>query len=400
MRLIVIIISSIKSYIKILPFYLFRLFPLRNKVVASSFKGQKYGDNPQYILEKLHEIDKKIDIVWLKELGHNYSVPSWMRIASWNLRLSSIYEIATAKVVIDTHRFQKEVRKRSGQLFIETWHGGLGIKKLDTDSPIYSNSKYIMDEISATNKLADVFISQSDHLSKIYRNTFGYNGPIWKCGYPKNDIFFSENKDTHDKVRQEYGLKDEHILLYAPSFRDSFYKVKEIDTTVYDADFDLLASSLQERFGGRWKVMVRWHPLFAEEIRKKMGIPSSVIDATSYPDMQELIISADALLSDYSSCLFDAALREIPCFIYATDYESYKESRGVYYELDELPFPYATNNEGLSEIIHGFDDIQYKKKLNDFFLQTGVVETGHASEDIARKINEYINGGKIDWDTI
>lgn len=385
---------------KIVPFYLYRLFPLQNKVVASSFKGQKYGDNPQYILEKLHDADNKIDIVWLKELGHNYSVPSWMRIASWNLRLSSIYEIATAKVVIDTHRFQKEVRKRSGQLFIETWHGGLGIKKLDTDSPIYSNSKYIMDEISATNKLADVFISQSDHLSKIYRNTFGYNGPIWKCGYPKNDIFFTENRKIRDKVRQEVGLKDEHILLYAPSFRDSFYKVKEIDTTVYDVDFALLASSLQERFGGQWKVMVRWHPLFAEEIRKKMDIPSSVIDATSYPDMQELIISADALLSDYSSCLFDAALREIPCFIYATDYDSYKESRGVYYELEELPFPYAKDNGELTQTILLFDDIQYKEKLKAFFHQTGVVETGHASEDIVMKIKEFLNGKIIDWNAV
>lgn len=400
MKLIIKGKSKIKSLLKTAPFYLFRLVPLHNKVVASSFKGQKYGDNPQYILEKLHDIDNKIDIVWLKELEHNYSVPSWMRVASWNLRLSSIYEIATAKVIIDTHRFQKEIRKRKGQLFIETWHGGLGIKKLDTDSPLYCNSKYINDEIATTNKLADVFISQSDHLSNIYRNTFGYKGPIWKCGYPKNDIFFTENRKIRDKVRQEFGLKDEHILLYAPSFRDSFYKVKEIDTTVYDVDFALLASSLQERFGGEWRIMVRWHPLFAEEIRKKKDIPSSVIDATLYPDMQELLLSADALLSDYSSCLFDAALREIPCFIFATDYETYKEGRGVYYELDELPFPYATNNKSLPEVIMRFDDIQYKNNLKNFFLQTGVVETGHASEDIARKINGYIKGEKIDWNTI
>ena len=382
---------------KIVPFYLFRLFPLQNKVVASSFKGQKYGDNPQYILEKLREINDKIDMVWLKEIGHKYAVPSWIRTESWNLRLKSIYEIATAKVVIDTHRFQKEIRKRKGQLFIETWHGGLGIKKLDTDSPLYCNSKYINDEIATTNKLADVFISQSDHLSNIYRNTFGYKGPIWKCGYPKNDIFFTENRKIRDKVRQEFGLKDEHILLYAPSFRDSFYKVKEIDTTVYDVDFALLASSLQERFGGEWIIMVRWHPLFAEEIRKKKDIPSSVIDATLYPDMQELLLSADALLSDYSSCLFDAALREIPCFIFATDYESYKESRGVYYELDELPFPYSCNKKDLSKCILGFDDKQYKNDLKLFFQRTGLVETGHAGENIARKINRYINGENIDW---
>lgn len=398
MKLIIKVKSKIKSLLKTIPFYLFRFFPLRNKVVASSFKGQKYGDNPQYILEKLHDINNKIDIVWLKELGHNYSVPSWMRVASWNLRLSSIYEIATAKVIIDTHRFQKEIRKRHGQLFIETWHGGLGIKKVETDSPYFQNSIIVKNEIKSTNRLADVFISQSDHLTKIYRNTFGYKGPIWKCGYPKNDIFFTENKKIRDKVRQDFGLKDEHILLYAPSFRDSFYE--RMDTSVYSVDFDRLKLALSKRFDGEWRIIVRWHPLFASQIMENISIPSHVIDATSYPDMQELLLSVDALLSDYSSCLFDAALREIPCFIYATDYDSYKESRGVYYELDELPFPYATNKKGLSEVIMRFDDIQYKNNLKKFFLQTGVVETGHASEDIARKINGYINGEKIGWNTI
>lgn len=382
---------------KIAPFYLFRLFPLQNKVVASSFKGQKYGDNPQYILEKLHELNDKIDLVWLKENGHDYAVPSWIRKESWNLRLKSIYEIATAKVVIDTHRFQKEIRKRKGQLFIETWHGGLGIKKLDTDSPLYCNSKYIKDEIATTNKLADVFISQSDHLSNIYRNTFGYKGPIWKCGYPKNDILLADNSIIREKVREKYGLRDEHIILYAPSFRDSFYKEKEIDINVYDVDFALLATTMQERFGGQWKVMVRWHPLFAEEIRKKIDVPSSVIDATRYPDMQELLVSIDALLSDYSSCLFDAALREIPCFIFATDYDSYKEGRGVYYELDNLPFPHSNNNDSLIENIRGFDESKYKESLKSFFLMTGLYESGHAGNDIAMRIKDFIEGKKINW---
>lgn len=80
-----------------------------------------------------------------------------------------------------------------------------------------------------------------------------------------------------------------------------------------------------------------------------------IIDATNYPDMQELILAADAFISDYSSCIFDAALRNIPCFTFATDFEKYKGDRGVYYEMDELPFSYAKNNDELISNIKNFN---------------------------------------------
>lgn len=378
-------------------FAFFHLFPLQNKVVATCFKGVKYGDNPQYILEELHRLDSSIKLCWLHNRETQYSIPDYILDVPYARKIRLFYELATAKVWIDTHRIRPFYRKRKGQLFIETWHGGLGIKKIEMDVANFKSQDWLKKEIEHTNNLADVFISQSDHLSCIYRDAFGYKGPIRKCGYPKNDILVTGKTGVREKVIKTLGLSEQtKILLYAPSFRDSFYQ--EIDNSVYAIDFDKLHDVLESKFGGSWVVLVRWHPLFADKISKGINISNlNIIDATRYPDMQELILATDVMISDYSSCIFDAAIRRIPCFTFATDFEEYKSDRGVYYEMEELPFPYSRNNSELFDNIFNFNQTEYESKLDAFNTRTGVLETGHAAKDIADKIIEFINTGKSEW---
>jgi CDP-glycerol glycerophosphotransferase len=116
--------------------------------------------------------------------------------------------------------------------------------------------------------------------------------------------------------------------------------------------------------------------------------------------MQELILGCDAFISDYSSCIFDAAIREIPCFTYANDFQEYKGDRGVYYEMEELPFAYAKNNDELINNIQRFDYDDYIKKWNEFKIRTGLYETGHASKDIAYVIGEFVKGNKNPFEEI
>lgn len=376
-------------------FVCFHLFPLRNKVVASTFKGKKYGDNPQYIFEALHRISPDLGYYWMLST-ESISVPIWINKIPYRRTIKTIYHICTSKVVVDTHRFMPWIKKRKGQLFIETWHGGLGIKKIEADVPAFLKNEWLMREVAHTNELADVFISQSDHLSNVYRSAFGYKGYIWKIGYPKNDILFSGRLEEYKKIRDYYNLTNDcKILLYVPSFRDYFYE--KIDVSVYSINYLLLKKSLEKKFGGNWVILTRWHPLFAKELNNISYDYSGTINATSYPDIQELLKASDAVISDYSSCIFDAALMDIPCFTFATDFEKYKEDRGVYYEMEDLPFPYAINNEELNSNILTFNEEDYKKKWNEFKIRTGLYETGHASEDIAKKILEFIKTGNVEW---
>ena len=129
-------------------------------------------------------------------------------------------------------------------------------------------------------------------------------------------------------------------------------------------------------------------------------LSQSVHNVTSYPDMQELILASNAFMSDYSSGIFDAALCKIPCFTYAPDYEEYKEKQGVYYELSELPFPFAKTFDCLLDILKTNKESFDTNKWNAFTNLTGLYETGHAAKDIANLVNEYINGNRTPLDEI
>lgn len=377
-------------------YYIFRLLPLQDKVVASAFRGRRYGDNPKFIVEELHRLNPEVDIVWLKNRHFSYELPPYIRTVSFYHHIQKAYELATARVWVYSHRLEGNIRKRKGQLFIETWHGGLGIKKIEGGTPRDTLGERDKTELGNTVKLADLFISNSDHLSGIYRRAFQYTGPIWKCGYPKNDIFFREYNSIRHKVRMTYGLSDDvKIMLYAPTFRDSFEQ-GGFDSRPYEIDLERVRNALSERFGGQWRILLRWHPVMAEKMEKNgFGISENVNDATEYPDMQELIVASDAFVSDYSSCIFDAALNGIPSYIYAADFDEYAGERGTYYSLEELPFPYAEDNDEMVANILAYDEEKYKNRWDDFSKRTGLFETGHAGNDIARLIHEFLSDNGI-----
>lgn len=395
-------ISYYKSLLLVTPyillFYFFRIFPLQNKIIGVTMRGRKYGDNPQFIFEELYKIDSHIDFVWLKADNYEYSLPKWIRGIPYKLSIKTIFELATAKVWIDTHRLRACIRKRKSQLFIETWHGGLGIKKIEGDLPKVLSNPWDMAEIKNTAKLANVFISNSDHLSNIYRRAFFYKGNIYKCGYPKNDSLICPSSDISLRVKKELGLAlNKKILLYAPTFRNEFCYCEERDFSVFDINYKIIKETVKNKWGGEWEILVKWHPTMIPYVKRFVHHDPEVKDVTTYNDMQALICSTDIIISDYSSCIFDAALREIPCFTFATDFEEYKSSQGTYFEMEELPFPYAKNNEELIRNIQLFNHEDYLTQWNEFKIKMGLSETGHAGKDIAQKIYRILNGEKTDW---
>ena len=377
----------LKDWLICLIFLICRLLPIKDKVVSTTMRGRKYGDNPRYILEELKKELPTLDFVWLVAEGYNVLTPNWIRKIPYKITLKTIYEISTARIVIDSHRFRSAIRKRKGQFFIETWHGGLGIKKIEGDIQRVLETPWEVAEIKNTTKLADVFISNSDHLSNIYRRAFGYQGPIWKCGYPKNDILLQGHSDIAENVRKELKIgQNQKILLYAPTYRDGFAWGNEQDFSVFDINYEQTKRAVQEHFGGEWVILVKWHPTMLPYIKRNHIHYDKVMDVTDYNNMQELLCAADIVISDYSSCIFDAALREIPCFTYAKDFEKYKGTQGTYFEMENLPFPYARSNEELISNIQHYNHEDYLKRWYEFKIKTGLVETGHATKDIAKKI--------------
>ena len=201
-----------------------------------------------------------------------------------------------------------------------------------------------------------------------------------KFGHPRNDILFDRQKmkNLREKVYQFYKI-DPHVktVLYAPTFRDN-----KSDVSAIKIDCVKLKETLEAKFGGEWRVIVKahMHNRHNSVLRYMFANRDAIIDASDYIDMQELIAAADVGITDYSSWIFDFILKGAPAFIYARDIEQYLNSRGFFYQLTQTPFSIAENDETLASNIMNFDSESYAKALKEFLDEKGCYEDGHAAE--------------------
>ncbi len=363
-------------------YLIMRIFPVQDKkVVCCNMKGKRYGDNPKYITDALLKKDEKYDVVWILEKNIKEDLPANVRRVPNNL-LSVTYELATSQIWIDSNTKQYGTLKRKPQLYIQTWHGSYGLKKVYGD--IIDKITFI-DKITLkyNSKITDLYISNSKRTSEIYRRAFWYSGNILECGSPRNDIFFKDTKPYLENVQKYFGIQDKKMALYAPTFRADF------GLEALRLNYENLKKALERRFYGEWVILVRLHPNNISDAETFIKYNNSVINATPYNNMQELLAVCDVLITDYSSCMFDFATKNKICFLYATDVEKYRQERDYYFELEDLPFPLAQNNRELEEVILRFDELQYQRDLQKLFTEVGICESGEASTCVVDYIEHW-----------
>ena len=355
---------------------------MRRIVVGSSFYGKVYENNSKYIVEAIHKENPKIKLFWLGRYDFDYPVPKYIKIVKNDYAKAYFYAIS--RVLIDTHMFPVYLRRRGKQLIILAYHGGIGMKKNSNNVP----GRQKTNEPDLTGKNTSYCISNSLFMNGVIRSSLMFKGPIWMVGYPKNDILHLDSSNYRRKVFDFFNIKPSaKVLLYAPT-----YRLNKTDISVFNIDFKLLSDALENRFGGEWVILIHLHPhqkKLASSMCEKW--PGILINANDYPDMQELIVASDILISDYSSCMFEAMEKGIPCFMYAVDYETYRFEQGFYFDVSELPFPYSKNNNELINSIYSFDYHQYVLLCNDFKKKQGLVETDKSSVLIAKRVAEYLN---------
>ncbi len=359
-----------------------RVFPLNNnKVLFVNYYGKGYGDNAKYICEYLRSCSHDLDLVWAA-LNEKDFFPGDIRTVRY-LSVRYFYELSTAKVWVDNCRKPSYIKKRKNQYYIQTWHGDIGPKRVEGEAINDLYSSYVK-AAKKDSKMADLFVTGNEAFAKRYRTAFWYDGEIIKCGYPRRDIFFNLSAKKIDEIKNRIGIANApKIALYAPTFRSG-----DVDFSVYQVDWDRVTQSLYKRFGGDWLVLVRLHPNISH-LSSKLQLPSYAIDVTDYPDMQELLAISDVCISDYSSAIFEFAVMKKPGFIFAADYEKYRNSRDVMVRLDQSFFPFSENNEQLVSCIESFDDSKYLCGVSDFLdKEIGYCEEGNASEVLGKIIAE------------
>lgn len=361
------------------------------KIVFDNYMGNGYGCNPKYVLCKLLEMPqertKALDLVWITKTPEQIRplLPDRVRIVLYD-SAQSFYEYATAKVWVKNfqmiHLLNRGLLKKPEQIYIQMWHGSFGIKKIEGDCGYLNADKAWLALAKKNAAYTDFWISNSHFETEVYKRAFWGAGRILEYGHPRNDLFFGKEQWHYKElVQKAYGISPEKkLFFYMPTFRD------QDQGLLPPLPYDRIAHALRDRFGGEWVCLVRLHPRRANPKQIEALKAQHVIDATMYPDVQELLAAADAMLTDYSSAIFDFILTGRPGFILAEDYDAYEQVRGFYYPLTETPFPLARTEEELLERIEEFEEENYQKKINAFLQEKGSVEDGKAAERVAELI--------------
>ena len=359
-----------------------RIFPIQKKAVFQSFFGKYYNCSPRAIYEAMRRQMPDCKYIWLM---NDDSTPiegaKVVRRDSW----SALYHLATAALWVDNMRKPVWTAKRKGeQFYVQTCHAAsTALKKVEADAEDRLNRGYVA-SAKHDSSCIDLILSASKWRSNLIRRAYWYDGEILECGLPRSDVFFRDGSQIKEKVYDYYGLPSEtKLAVYAPTFRNGD------NLTVYlsVAECEYVLKSLEKRFGGEWKLIVRLHPNIAEQ-QGDLAYNDRVLNGSAYSEMNDLIVAGELLITDYSSCMFDAMEAGKKVMLYASDVEDYMDERGYYYSLDELPFPVAESAEALGACIEGFDEALYARRSGQFMETIGSFNNAHASERVSECVIE------------
>lgn len=362
-----IIRSIIRFFLKIL-----YIFPVNEKkVYLMNFKGDKYGLDAKAFAEYLKTTyPNEYDIFWeILDLKKAFNVEGVTCIGKHSIL--GIYHYMTAGIILTNMTPRSYIPFRKKQCIINTWHG-YPMKKVGKYAIRYNKDVY---------SVASCFASHSmEYTNIVLKDSFEYEGQIVNCGVPRNDIFYKNNTtEVINQIKKSLGVTG-NVFLYAPTFRGDYqYEESQLDV-------QRLIKTLTNKTGESWTVLFRLHPQLADKISVNT---TNTVDVSKYPDMQELLLISDALITDYSSCAWDFAQTGRPVFLFATDLEHYVDDRGLYYPLSDLPYPLAESNDELMAIIENFDAKKYGDQLTKYFKRVDNYETGNACSTLLSFAQKY-----------
>ena len=291
---------------------------LQSAVLFEASAGQVIGDSPLDIFLELQRKRGDLTYYWSYQksaLKNGAKIP----LGAIGLRHGSrkwFKALATSKYLVNNNVFPPYFKKSVGQIYLQTWHG-TPLKRFMRDLGAVQLSGQALVEMKNETDSWDFLISPSDYASKIFESAFGYRGQMLEVGSPKNDRVVGASAQTRARVRKTLGATSASILiLYATS------------------ENALLNLALPRGFQLLYRDEA---PGTAEQSRT---FPAGVIDVTNYPDLTELLLAADVLITDYSSVMFDFAATKKPIIFFTPDIQQQEAQNALYIDLrNDAPGP-------------------------------------------------------------
>ncbi|WES65077.1 CDP-glycerol glycerophosphotransferase family protein [Microbacter sp. GSS18] len=347
--------------------YALRTGVLEDAVFFESFYGRNASCNPLAIDRELADrvpgavrywsvVDRSVEVpegaVAVVE-----GSPEW-----WRAR-------AVSRLLVVNDWLRRRFVRRRGQVVLQTWHG-TPLKRLALHRPGFDPRRAVA--VLRESRRWDVLLAQNPYAAGILSKAYAFGRrPVWVEGYPRNDVLV--RGDGAD-VRRSLGIRPgERTLLYAPTWRDDRREIVDyIDPATLAAEADAV-------------VLVRGHSRTLQPGRDAVG--PRVIDVTGYPDTSRLLLAADALVTDYSSVMFDFSVTGKPMYFLVPDLERYRgELRGFYFDLAaRAPGPLVRTQEELVDALAA-DPARHAEAYASWRARFNAREDGRSAERVVARM--------------
>ncbi|MGH3381261.1 MAG: bifunctional glycosyltransferase/CDP-glycerol:glycerophosphate glycerophosphotransferase [Actinoallomurus sp.] len=355
---------------------LIRLPIRRDTIVFESHLGKQYSDNPKAIYEELRRSGARYTAIWsyAKNPGGFPKEAKLVRRGSWQYYLA----LARAGYWVDNQGFPRDAVKRPQTTYVQTWHGS-AYKRMGFDEPqVKSSTKAQRARFHAAIDRYDAFLVRSEHDERTLAKGLGVRAELIRSGYPRNDALVNGGDTAKLAEKLELTGDQRKVVLYAPTFRAGPNGKAQ---KRFEMPFDL--EEFAEELGETHVLLVRPHYLNTAVVPPSLrGV---VRDVTTVHDVTSLLLLADALVTDYSSLMFDYALLDRPTVFFAPDLEEYRRSRGTYFDLRQEAYgPVLSEPDELFAALADLDGIAtaYAKQRRGFVERYGEFDRGTAAKQV------------------
>lgn len=336
-------------------------------IVKELVNNPKYSDYSIYIGYNV-ECKRKF-----KNLLESYQLFKRVKLVK-NKTVKFAKRLATVKYLFTDTSFPVYYTKRQGQVYLNTWHG----TPLKTLGKSTENDFFDIANVQKNFVISDYLLYPSEFMKDIMIKDYMLEGiadnQIMLCGYPRNEVFFRQ--DT-EKVKEKLGLKDKTVIAYMPTWRGSVRSFdKEVQLEIIENYIEQISKSLKKD----QILYANMHPYIGDKLDL-----SKYENVKTFPktfETYDFLSICDILITDYSSVFFDYAITKKKVILFTYDKEEYFKDRGVYLELEELPFPKVETVEALIKEINA--PINYQ--VQSFLEKYCKYEKSNISELVCQKV--------------
>ena len=343
----------------------------KHLVLLSSMSGDQYSDSPKVLFEAMKKDPrfKNFHYVWAFKNPEKFRVPGAKKV---KIDTYAYFKTAVqARIWITNVNIERGLHfKKKDTVYLNTWHG-TGPKK--GGNAVKGRKDYDFSNV-------DIFCCDGQYTHDIFIKWFNAkdSSMLW-CGRPREDELFEFKPGDRERIRRKLGVPEgKKMILYMPTWRE--HGEKHLNKTLWETELS-----------DNYVVCVRQHH-FDKSSGEDTANNNFWIDATNYPDVNELYLAADILISDYSSAFFDYGLLGKPMYCYAYDYDDYKKSYGLFMDLEkEFPSSVIRNEKQLIAAIKDMDYEQESKECKAYVARY-VKHTENATQRCMDELYRRIRG--------